>query len=145
MRCPSPLRGLSHVSPAEPGLGTASQLPRAFSPGQQGAKAGTTPLLHDITKNELGAGVLPSGKFGANAAWFRLALLTHNVLVAMKRLVLPPDLKDARSLRLRFRVFAIAARVVHHARAIAARIAARVLEVVDVIAGRRRVAELVLT
>lgn len=31
-------------------------------------KAGTIEAVHDVTKNELGAGVLPSGKFGANAA-----------------------------------------------------------------------------
>jgi hypothetical protein len=58
-------------------------------------KAGTIELLHDVTKNELGAGVLPSGKFGAHAAWYRLTLFTHNVLVALKRLALPPDLRLA--------------------------------------------------
>ncbi len=46
---------------------------------------------HHVLKNELAAGVLPCGRFGANAAWLRLAVLTHNVLTALKRLALPPD------------------------------------------------------
>ena len=43
-------------------------------------KAGTIEAVHDVSKNDLAAGVPPSGKFGANAAWYRLTLLTYNVL-----------------------------------------------------------------
>ena len=95
--------------------------------------------MHDITKNELGAGVLPSGKFGANAAWYRLSLFTHNVLVAMKRLILPPDLAKARPKRLRLRVFALAAKVISHARQIVARVAKRLLDAADLLLARRRI------
>jgi len=49
-------------------------------------KAGTIEKLHDLLKNDLGAGVMPCGRFGANAAWLRLAVLTHNLLTALKRL-----------------------------------------------------------
>jgi hypothetical protein len=52
-------------------------------------KAGTIELVHDITKNELGAAVPPCpplADFGANAAWYRLSLLTYNVLSALKSL-----------------------------------------------------------
>jgi hypothetical protein len=101
-------------------------------------KAGTVELVHDITKNELGAGVLPSGKFGANAAWYRLTLLAHNVLIAMKRLVAPPELKDARPKRLRFRLFTLPAKVIAHARGIVARIAQRLLDAADALALRAR-------
>jgi hypothetical protein len=45
----------------------------------QRKKAGTIELMHDVSKNELGARVPPSGKFGANAAWYRLSLLTLNI------------------------------------------------------------------
>jgi hypothetical protein len=48
------------------------------------AKAGTIEHIHDVTKNELGAAP-PSKYFGANAAWYRLSLLTYNVLSAMNR------------------------------------------------------------
>jgi hypothetical protein len=106
-------------------------------------KAGSVELLHDITKNDLGAGVLPSGKFGANAAWYRLVLFTHNVLVAMKLLALPPDLHKARPKRLRLRVFAIAAKVIHHARSLVARVAKWCLDAAGLLATRRRIAALV--
>jgi hypothetical protein len=59
-------------------------------------KAGTIELVHAITKNELGAAVPPCGRFGANAAWYRLSLLTYNVLSALKSLALPPALSTAR-------------------------------------------------
>jgi hypothetical protein len=36
-------------------------------------------------------GVMPCGRFGANAAWLRLAVLTCNVLTALKRLALPRE------------------------------------------------------
>jgi hypothetical protein len=78
-------------------------------------KAGTIELVHDITKNELGAAVPPCGRFGANAAWYRLSLLTYNVLSALKSLALPPALSTARPKRLRFTVFTLAGRLVSHA------------------------------
>jgi hypothetical protein len=52
-------------------------------------KAGTIEAIHDVLKNELAAGVLPCSRFGANAAWLRLAVLTHNVITALKRMALP--------------------------------------------------------
>ncbi len=45
-------------------------------------KAGTIEAVHDVLKNELAGGVLPCGRYGANAAWFRLAVITYNVLTA---------------------------------------------------------------
>lgn len=50
------------------------------------AKAGTVEHTHHVLKNELAWAALPSGKFGANAAWFRLNTLTYNLLSALKRL-----------------------------------------------------------
>jgi hypothetical protein len=101
-------------------------------------KAGTVEHVHDVTKNELGAGVMPSGKFGANAAWYRLAMIAHDVLILMKRRVLPPEFKDARPKRLRFRVFTIAAKVIHHARGLVARVARVVLDLGGLVDGRSR-------
>ena len=87
-------------------------------------KAGTIEAVHDVIKNELAAGVLPWGRFGANAAWLRLPVLTHNVLTALKRLALPPELLAARPKRLRFLIFQTAGRLVHHARKVCLRLAA---------------------
>jgi hypothetical protein len=79
-------------------------------------KAGTVEHTHHVLKNELAAAALPSGKFGANAAWFRLNALTYNLLTALKRLTLPGDLRTARPKRLRFLLFNTVGKVVHHAR-----------------------------
>ena len=56
----------------------------------------------------------------------------------MKRLVAPPELKDARPKRLRFRLFTLPAKVVAHARGLMARIAARLLAAADALALRAR-------
>jgi len=79
-------------------------------------KAGTVEHTHHVLKNELAAAALPSGKFGANAAWFRLNVLTYNLLTALKRLTLPGDFATARPKRLRFLLFNTVGKVVHHAR-----------------------------
>jgi hypothetical protein len=81
--------------------------------------------VHDVLKNELAAGVLPCGRFGANAAWLRMAILTHNVLTALKRLALPAELLPARPKRLRFLIFHTAGRLTHHARKIVLRLCTR--------------------
>jgi hypothetical protein len=86
-------------------------------------KAGTIELVHDVIKNDLGGGVLPSKYFGANAAWLRLAVIAHNVLQALKRLALPPELLTARPKRLRFLLFNTPGRLVHHARSLLLRLA----------------------
>lgn len=78
-------------------------------------KAGTIELMHDVSKNELGAKVPPSGKFGANAAWYRLSLLTLNILTAMKMHALPADLQKARPKRLRYVLFTLAGKLSSHA------------------------------
>jgi len=69
-------------------------------------------------------GGMPCARFGANAAWLRLAALTHNVLTALKRLALPPKLLAARPKRLRFLIFNTPGRIVHHARQVLLRLAA---------------------
>ncbi|HMD83853.1 MAG TPA: IS1380 family transposase [Terriglobia bacterium] len=87
-------------------------------------KAGTIEKVNDVIKNDLGAGVLPCGRFGANAAWLRLAILAHNVLTGLKRLALPAELLPARPKRLRFLIFNTPGRVIHHARRMLLRLAA---------------------
>jgi hypothetical protein len=85
-------------------------------------KAGTIEAIHDVLKNELAGGVMPCGRFGANAAWIRLALITHNVLTALKRIALPEPWLRARPKRLRFRIFCSPAKLIHHARQLRLRV-----------------------
>jgi hypothetical protein len=88
-------------------------------------KAGTVEHAHRILKDELAAGVYPSGKFGANAAWLRLQVLTHNQLVLMKAVALDRQYRNARPKRLRFAIFNHVGRVVHHARQLLVRVLQR--------------------
>lgn len=77
-------------------------------------KAGTIEHVHRVMKDELGAGVLPSARFGANAAWFRINALTFNVLTVLKRRALPERFRDARPKRLRYELFTLAGELVVH-------------------------------
>ena len=102
-------------------------------------KAGTIELVHDITKNELAAGSPPCGRFGANAAWYRLSLLTYNVLSALRSLALPAHLSAARPKRLRFALFTLAGRLRSR---LVLRISEEAERLVGLIAARQRLAAL---
>jgi hypothetical protein len=104
-------------------------------------KAGTIEQVHRVLKDELAAGVYPSAKFGANAAWLRLQALTHNLLELLKATALDAQYRRARPKRLRFAIFTQFGRVVRHARRQFVRLATRVIEAV-VSPGRRRLAAL---
>jgi hypothetical protein len=86
-------------------------------------KAGSIEAAHDVIKNELAGGVMPCGRFGSNAAWLRLAVMTYNVLTALKRLALPAELLAARPKRLRFLIFHTPGKLIHHARRTVLRLA----------------------
>jgi hypothetical protein len=105
-------------------------------------KAGTIELTHDVTKNDLAAGVPPSGKFGANAAWYRLTLLTYNVLTVLRRRALPERFRHARPKRLRYEVFTVPAEIRSHARQLSARLGAPPLTVEELVAARGRLRDL---
>jgi hypothetical protein len=112
------------------------------TPGQallewQRGKAGTIEHVHLVLKDELAAGTYPSAKFGANAAWLRLQVLTYNLLELLKATALDKQYRNARPKRLRFAIFTQMATIVHHARREFARIVSRALDAV-LVPGRRR-------
>jgi hypothetical protein len=78
-------------------------------------KAGTIEHAHDVLKNGLAAGAFPSGKFGANAAWFRLNSMLYNLLSLLKRETLPGEFHTAKPKRLRFVLLNTVGRLVRHA------------------------------
>lgn len=82
----------------------------------QREKQGTVEFGHGVVKNDLAGGVMPCGRFGANAAWWRLNVLVHNLQVLLKVEALPSVLSLARPKTLRFRLFNLPGRIVHHAR-----------------------------
>jgi hypothetical protein len=88
------------------------------------AKAGTIEHVHDEMKNGLAAGQLPSARFGANAAWFRIACIAFNILSALRRAWPDESLRNAQPKRLRFAIIGVAGRFVRDRRKISLRFAA---------------------
>jgi len=87
-------------------------------------KAGTIEHVHDEVKNGLGGGQLPSGKFGANAAWFRIACIAYNILVALRTSWSDETLHHAKAKRVRFVLFNMTGRFSRDRRKITLHIAA---------------------
>ena len=72
--------------------------------------------VHGVVKSDLAGGRLPSGLFGANAAWWAIAVLAFNLNSAMKRLVLGGKWVSRRLKAVRFALIALPGRVVRRAR-----------------------------
>jgi hypothetical protein len=81
----------------------------------QRGRCGTVEGAHDILKNDTGAGVLPSKDFGANAAWYRLAVLAANLKVALSH-AMPQEWRTQRLATWQFRLVRLAGRFTEHAR-----------------------------
>jgi len=94
-------------------------------------KAGSIEALHHTLKNELAAGGMPCARFGANAAWLRLTVITHNVLTGLKRVALKPEYLRARPKRLRFQIFCSPGKLIHHARRLIAKVQRRAAELAE--------------
>src|SRR5258708_1034579 len=74
-------------------------------------KAGTVEHTHDEVKNELGGGHVPSQRFAVTSVWFKIALLTYNLVSASKGLCLEADERTARMKRFRLLVIHVAGRM----------------------------------
>lgn len=93
----------------------------------QRKKAGTVEHVHDVMKNGLAAGAFPSGKFGANAAWFRLSVICYNLISLFKRQTLPGEFWTAKPKKLRFALFNTVGKVIRHAGKILLRVSTEAL------------------
>ena len=81
----------------------------------QRQRCGSVEWAHDLLENDFAARLFPSGRFGANAAWYRFNILAFNLKVAMTKIGLP-DYIRARPHTFRMRLLQIAGRVVSHSR-----------------------------
>lgn len=79
-------------------------------------RCGKSEEVHSIMKSDLAGGQLPSARFGANAAWWAIMLLSLNLNEAMKRLVLGGRWATARLKAIRFQLIQLPGRVLARAR-----------------------------
>ena len=85
-------------------------------------RCGKSEEAHAIMKGDLAGGQLPSGRFGANAAWWAIVVLAYNLHMAMQLLASPGPLTGKRMKALRFALIALPARVVQRGRQLFVRI-----------------------
>lgn len=90
----------------------------------QREKQGTVEQAHGVLKNDLAAGTLPCGRFGANAAFLRLNVLTHNLLELTKVVALPEQMATMRPKTLRLQLFQLAGQIVRHGRSVILKLSA---------------------
>jgi hypothetical protein len=79
-------------------------------------RCGDSEKIHSVEKNDLAGGQFPSGKFGANAAWWHIMTLAFNLNALFRRFTLPASLKKKRLKALRFHIIQVPGRVIEHAR-----------------------------
>jgi hypothetical protein len=85
-------------------------------------RCGKSEQAHGVMKEDLAAGKLPSGLFGANAAWWAIAVLAFNLNSAMKRLVLGKEWVNKRLKAVRFAFISLPGRVVRRSRTLIIRL-----------------------
>ena len=81
-------------------------------------------------------GLMPSKRFGANAAWFRINVLVFNLLTILKRQALPKRFSQARPKCLRFQVFTVPAELRTHQSRLTVRMSAADQRITEIISAR---------
>ena len=79
-------------------------------------RCGKSEEAHSIMKGDFAGGQLPSSKFGANAAWWAIMILSLNFQALAKRLILGNSFKTKRMKAIRFSLIHTTGRIVHHSR-----------------------------
>jgi len=77
-------------------------------------RCGRSEEAHAILKHDLAGGQLPSGKFGANAAWWWFAVLAFNLQAIMKRVALGENWRHKRMKATRFHLIHLPGRIISH-------------------------------
>jgi hypothetical protein len=82
----------------------------------QRERCGKSEEAHSVMKGDFAGGKLPSGDFGENAAWWWIMILTMNLNMIMKRLVLGGSWASRRMKAIRFSFINIPGRIVERSR-----------------------------
>jgi hypothetical protein len=85
-------------------------------------RCGNSEEAHGVLKNDLAGGTLPCGHFHANANWWWLAVIAHNIHSAFKLLCCEESLHKIRLKRIRFQIINIPGLVIEHARSLIVRL-----------------------
>lgn len=87
-------------------------------------RCGRSEQAHSVMKEDLAGGMLPSGDFGENAAWWWIMVLAFNLNAALQCLVLGGRWVYRRMKAMRFHLINIAARVMDRSRQLSLRLSA---------------------
>ena len=79
-------------------------------------RCGKSEEVNLILKEELGGGHVASGKFGSEAAWWNIAVMSFSLLNLFKRNFLPKESRTYRPKAMRYAFFVMIGRFVNHAR-----------------------------
>ncbi|MDO8635048.1 MAG: IS1380 family transposase [Dehalococcoidia bacterium] len=85
-------------------------------------RCGKSEEAHAVMKEDLAGGKLPSGDFGANAAWWGIMILALNLNAVMKKLVLKESWSSKRMKAIRFSLINLPGRVIEHSRRLLIRV-----------------------
>ena len=85
-------------------------------------RCGSSEEAHGILKNDLAGGTLPCNHFHANANWWWLAVIAHNIHSAFKLLCCDESLHKSRLKRIRFHIINIPGLVIEHGRSLIVRL-----------------------
>ena len=85
-------------------------------------RCGNSEEAHGILKNDLAGGTLPCNHYHANANWWWVAVIAHNIHSAFKQLCCDVSWQKSRLKRMRFRIISIAGLVVERGRSLFVRL-----------------------
>jgi hypothetical protein len=105
-------------------------------------RCGKAEEVHSVQKEDMAGGTLPSGDFGANAAWWQIMNLALNLTVVMKRLVLGDEWANRRMKALRFRIINLPGSFVTHAHRVSLKLTTDPAVFAELVAARKRIAEI---
>lgn len=97
----------------------------------QRKRCGMSEEVHGILKNGLAGGHVPTGDFGANAAWWYLSVLSFNLQRLMTHHLLPAGWARVHQKRLLATIYSTPARLVRHAGQIVLKIFGKVGKILE--------------